>query len=132
MIVVVGITVALVILGIVGWMLITRRLREKYAVMWILIALALLALGIFPALLLWATELFGVQVPANMLFAVAIVLLLGVALHLSWELSQAEDEIRRTAEEAAISGAEIEQLRHRLSALEQALRPDAGTDPGVR
>ena len=126
MIVVVGITVALVILGIVGWMLLTRRLREKYAVMWILIALALLALGIFPALLLWATELSGVQVPANMLFAVAIVLLLGVSLHLSWELSQAEDEIRRTAEEAAISRAEIEALQSRLDALETSLRPDAG------
>ena len=35
------------------------------------------------------------QVPANLLFSLAIVLLLGVALHLSWELSQAEDEIRR-------------------------------------
>ncbi|MBS1906033.1 MAG: DUF2304 domain-containing protein [Actinobacteria bacterium] len=131
MIVIVGITVAVVILAIVGWMLLTRRMREKYAVMWILIALALLVLGVFPNLLLWATALFGVQVPANMLFAVAIVLLLGVALHLSWELSQAEDEIRRTAEEAAISRAELEGLRNRLSALEECLRPDAG-DSGDR
>lgn len=131
MIIFVGITVALVVLGIVGWMLLTRRMREKYAVMWILIALALLVLGIFPGLLLWATELFGVQVPANMLFAVAIVLLLGVALHLSWELSQAEDEIRRTAEEAAISRAEIEALQSRLNALENSLRPDAG-ESGTR
>lgn len=131
MIVIVGITVAVVILAIVGWMLLTRRMREKYAVMWILIALALLVLGVFPNLLLWATALFGVQVPANMLFAVAIVLLLGVALHLSWELSQAEDEIRRTAEEAAISRAELEGLRNRLSALEESLRPEAG-DSGDR
>ncbi|MBS1672467.1 MAG: DUF2304 domain-containing protein [Actinobacteria bacterium] len=132
MIVVVGITVAVVILAIVGWMLLTRRMREKYAVMWILIALALLILGIFPGLLLWATELFGVQVPANMLFAVAIVLLLGVALHLSWELSQAEDEIRRTAEEAAISRAEIEGLQDRLAVLERTLRSDTGDGTGAR
>jgi len=131
MIIVVGISIAIAILALVGWMLITRRLREKYAVMWLLIALALLVLGVFPGLLLWATELFGVQVPANMLFAVAIVLLLGVALHLSWELSQAEDEIRRTAEEAAISRTELEVLELRLRSLEEQIRPGA-SDTEVR
>lgn len=118
MIVVAGIVLALLALALVGWMLVTRRLREKYAVMWIVIALCVLILGLFPQLLLWATTLLGVQVPANLLFALAIVLLLGVSLHLSWELSQAEDEIRRVAEEAAISRAEIDQLKTRLDALE--------------
>ena len=82
MIVVVGIALALFILVLVFWMLLTRRLREKYAVMWIVIALSVLLLGIFPQLLLWATALLGVQVPANLLFALAITLLLGVSLHL--------------------------------------------------
>lgn len=118
MIVVVGIALALFILVLVFWMLLTRRLREKYAVMWIVIALSVLLLGIFPQLLLWATALLGVQVPANLLFALAITLLLGVSLHLSWELSQAEDEIRRVAEEAALSRAEVDRLDSRIAALE--------------
>jgi hypothetical protein len=115
---------SLIILGLVGWMLITRRLREKYAILWILISLCVLLLGLFPNLLLWATGLLGVQVPANLLFSLAILLLLGVALHLSWELSQAEDEIRRVAEETAISSAVIDQLRNRVSALEARLDAD--------
>lgn len=119
MIVVAGIALALLALVLVGWMLVTRRLREKYAVMWIVIALCVLTLGLFPQLLLWATTLLGVQVPANLLFALAIVLLLGVSLHLSWELSQAEDEIRRVAEEAALSRTEIDQLTARIDALER-------------
>lgn len=118
MIVAVGIALSLFILALVFWMLLTRRLREKYAVMWIVIALSVLLLGIFPQLLLWATALLGVQVPANLLFALAITLLLGVSLHLSWELSQAEDEIRRVAEEAALSRAEIDRLGTRIAALE--------------
>ena len=121
MIVVVGIALALFILVLVFWMLLTRRLREKYAVMWIVIALSVLLLGIFPQLLLWATALLGVQVPANLLFALAITLLLGVSLHLSWELSQAEDEIRRVAEEAALSRAEVDRLDSRIAALEACL-----------
>lgn len=118
MIIAVGIALSLFILALVFWMLLTRRLREKYAVMWIVIALSVLLLGIFPQLLLWATALLGVQVPANLLFALAITLLLGVSLHLSWELSQAEDEIRRVAEEAALSRAEIDRLDNRIAALE--------------
>ncbi|HZU92085.1 MAG TPA: DUF2304 domain-containing protein [Microbacterium sp.] len=124
MIVAVGIALSLLILALVFWMLLTRRLREKYAVMWIVIALSVLLLGLFPQLLLWATALLGVQVPANLLFALAITLLLGVSLHLSWELSQAEDEIRRVAEEAALSRAEIDRLDRRIAALEARHRGD--------
>lgn len=113
-----GIVLALIILVIVVWMLLARRLREKYAVMWLVIGFAVLILGLFPQLLLWLTGALGVQVPANLLFTLAIILLIGVALHQSWELSQAEDEIRRVAEEAAISRAEILALSRRIERLE--------------
>ena len=122
------------ILVIVVWMLLARKLREKYAVMWLVIGLAVLVLGVFPQLLLWLTETLGVQVPANLLFSLAIVLLLGVTLHLSWELSQAEDEIRRVAEEAAISRADVERLDARIDELQRRLadarrrRADAAAD----
>ncbi|GAD35611.1 hypothetical protein CBF90_10130 [Microbacterium sp. AISO3] len=118
MIVIFGIALAIVIVIVVTWMLLTRRLREKYAALWLVIALAVLILGIFPQLLDGLTNLLGVQVPANLLFAMAIVLLLGVSLHLSWELSQAEDEIRRTAEEVAILRAQLETVDHRLDRLD--------------
>lgn len=121
MIVAAGIVLALLIIVLVMWMLLTRRLREKYAVLWLVIGLAVLILGLFPQLLLGLTSALGVQVPANLLFALAIVLLIGVALHLSWELSQAEDEIRRVAEEAAISRAEADRFEARLTELERRL-----------
>lgn len=118
MIVLAGIVLAVLILFFVMWLLLTRRLREKYAVLWIVVALAVLILGLFPQLLLWLTGVLGVQIPANLLFAAAIVLLLGVTLHLSWELSQAEDENRRTAEEVAILRAQLEDLAARCEALD--------------
>lgn len=127
MIVAVGIGLALAILLIVGRLLLRRSLREKYAVIWIAIALVVLVLGLFPQLLLGLTDALGVQVPANLLFALAIVLLLGVALHLSWELSQAEEEIRRVAEETAILRADLDALRSQLAPSSE--RDDAGDGP---
>lgn len=128
MIVFSGIVLALVILGVVMWMLLTRRLREKYAALWLVIGAVVLILGLFPQLLLGLTALLGVQVPANLLFALGGVLILGVALHLSWELSQAEEEIRRTAEESAILRAQVEEIHARMQRWESARRADADDD----
>lgn len=120
MIVVLGAVLAVVLLVVVLWMLLTRRLREKYAFLYLVLGLVLLVLGLFPAVLDWATTLLGVQLPVNLLFAAAIVVLLGIALHQSWELSLSEDEARRLAEEVAILGA-------RLDAVEGQLASQRGT-----
>ncbi|MCK2028991.1 MULTISPECIES: DUF2304 domain-containing protein [Microbacterium] len=125
MIVFVGIALAVLILVIVLWMLLTRKLREKYAVLWLVIAVSVLIVGLFPGLLGGLTALLGVQVPSNLLFATAILLLLGVALHLSWELSQVEEETRRLAEEAAILRTQLESVEGRLAKLEA---PRTGSD----
>ncbi|MDD7930471.1 DUF2304 domain-containing protein [Microbacterium thalli] len=111
MIVPIGIAFAVVILAIIVTMLMRRHLREKYAVMWLVIGVAMLALALFPDLLGALAGVLGVIVPSNLLFALAVALLIGVALHLSWELSRAEEEIRRIAEEVAILRVELDELR---------------------
>jgi hypothetical protein len=118
MIIVAGIVLAVVIIAVVLWMLLTRRLREKYAVLWLVIALVVLVVGIFPGMWEGLTQLLGVQLPSNLLFAAALLLLLGVTFHLSWELSSAEDEIRRLAEESALLRAETDALHQRVRRLE--------------
>lgn len=126
---IVGVVLSVIMLTVVFTLLLTRRLREKYAALWILIALCMLVLGLFPQLLMGATELLGVVLPANLLFAMAILLLLGVALHLSWEQSQAEDEIRRLAEELAILRAEHDDSARRVRALEENRSGDVSPSP---
>ncbi|MEN2738059.1 DUF2304 family protein [Microbacterium sp. X-17] len=116
MIVPIGIGFALIILGIIVILLMRRQLREKYALLWLLIGVVLLALAVFPDLLGELARLLGVVVPSNLLFALAVALLIGVTLHLSWELSNAEEEIRKVAEEVAILRAEVDQLRARQDA----------------
>lgn len=125
MIVAAGITFAVLVLVIIIVLLLRRQLREKYATLWLLIGIALLIISVFPGLLLDLTHLLGVEVPANLIFALSIVLLVGVSLHLSWELSRAEDEIRRLAEDVAINRTSIEQLSRRI---ENADLPTEGED----
>ncbi|RRD23652.1 DUF2304 domain-containing protein [Actinomyces bowdenii] len=80
----------------------SRRLREKYAALWIVVGLAIVLLATVPGLLKALSQLLGFEVPSNLLFVLAIFLLLGVALHLSLEISRMEDETRVLAENIAI------------------------------
>lgn len=110
MIVFLGVAFAVFVLAVIIWMLLTKRLREKYAVLWLIIGVGMLVLTVFPDLLVWLSDWLGVQVPSNLLFVGALALLVGVTLHQSWELSTAEDETRRVAEEVAILRAEVDAL----------------------
>lgn len=108
---------ALLIVVVIFEMLRRKVLREKYAALWLVVGLATLVLAAFPQLLAAIAQALGVQVPSNLLFALSILLALGVCLHLSWEISVVEDETRVLAEEAAILRADLERLEARLDAV---------------
>lgn len=101
-----AITVA--ILATIFLLLRSHKLKEKYAVLWALVGIACLILVAFPHLLSLVTSLVGIQVGSNLLFTLAILLLLGICLQLSLEVSSQEDKVRRLAEEAAILRTELE------------------------
>lgn len=111
MTIIVGIACVLAILIFIFEMLRRGKIREKYAVLWIVIGLGILVLVAFPDILVWTSQLLGVQIPSNLLFSLALVLLVGVCLHLSFEQSQSEDEIRALAEEVGILKTELEAIR---------------------
>lgn len=128
MIVPLGIAFALAVLAVILILLLRRQLREKYAVLWLVIGLGTLFLAIFPGLLFGLSELLGVQVASNLLFSLSLALLIAVTLHLSWELSTSEEEVRRVAEEVAILRAEVESLQAERRSFSDRDRPDDASD----
>lgn len=113
---------SIVMVAVVLIMLRNGRLREKYAILWLVIGTLTIILGIFPRLLNWAAALVGVVVPSNLLFALAILLLVGVSLHVSRELTILEDETRILAEEVAILRSSVERLQRES----KSIQPTAG------
>lgn len=108
---------ALLVVGAVAWLLRQRKLREKYAVLWIFVGLVALILAGFPQLLNWAADVAGFALPSNLLFLLAILLPIGVCLHLSLEISVVEDETRALAEEAAILRAQLDSLQTKVDVM---------------
>ncbi|UZJ24570.1 DUF2304 domain-containing protein [Rhodococcus antarcticus] len=95
---------------LIGWLLRTRRLREKYAFLWLALAVGICALGAFPRALFAVAVFSGVETPVNVLFSGAIVVLLLVAVQLSAELSQLEEEMRTVAESVALLQVRVDEL----------------------
>lgn len=107
----VSLSVSVLILLAAVEMLRRRKLREKYAVLWLLVGVGQLVLAVFPSILDTVAGRLGIADPPNLLSFGAVVFLLGVTAHLSWEASNLEDETRTLAEEVAMLREEMESLR---------------------
>lgn len=78
------------------------RLRERHAVLWLIAALAALIVSIAPGILVSAADALGVDVPANLMFFVAIVVLFLVSIQHSTELTKVEEQNRKLVEAIAL------------------------------
>jgi hypothetical protein len=87
----------------------SRRLRAKYSVLWFSIGLGLAVLAVFPGLLVWVSDLFGIAYAPATFMLLALSFLLVLVLHFSWELSRLEDRTRTLAEEYALLRLELEE-----------------------
>jgi hypothetical protein len=101
---------ALIFLGSVVELVRRRRLREKYAALWILVGLVVVPLGFFPTALNAVTRDLGVASAVSLVLFAGIMFLLLVCLHLSWESSRLEDETRVLAEEIALLRLKVDEL----------------------
>lgn len=123
----VGIAGAILMLSVVIELLRRRRLRERHAVWWLIATGLAVVAGLFPGLLVWAANLVGVVLPANLVFFVSIGVLVLVCIQHSAELTDLESETRVLAERTAL-------LEERIRALEgqrmgnQPAETDEGTD----
>ena len=108
-----GLIGSVVVLVAIVEMMRRHRLREKYAVIWFLVAAGVLTLALFPGILSGTAALLGVQVPANLLFFVGSLVLLVLTLQHSYELGRLEEKTRTLAEELALLRLELARHGHR-------------------
>lgn len=105
-----SIAVAVAALVLVVELLRRRRLREKYAVIWVLISVATVVVAVFPGLLTWTSEVLGIRTPSNLLFFGSLLTLFAVSLQLSREVGLLEEQCRTLAEEVGAIGLRLEKL----------------------
>jgi cell division protein FtsW (lipid II flippase) len=86
----------------------SRRLRERYALLWLLTGVVVLALSLWRGGLNTIAGWVGVQTyPPAALFAIAALFILGVLLHYSTVISKLSDQNVILAQRVAILEAEL-------------------------
>lgn len=103
--IVTGLT-GIAVLAFVLELLRRRKLQEKYAILWLVVAIVVVPLAFYPSLLDTAADFLGIAYGVSLVMFLAIVFLLLVCMHLTWEVSRLEEESRTLAEEIALIRAE--------------------------
>src|SRR5919204_2997254 len=119
---IVAVIVTALMLGTVLELVRRRRLVERYALVWMLVALALLVLAIWNQLLGSAADLIGIAVPSNALFLAAFGVAFLLLLHFSVITSRLSEETKILAQEVARLGEELEATRAVADDGDQAAR----------
>lgn len=119
---VVGILVTLAFLVVIVRMVRRRKLRAKYSFLWLLVSASVVIVAGIPGMLDRLSSAAGIYYPPAFLFLGAIVFLLFVAVHFSWELSRLEDRTRTMAEEIGLMSHELRSIREQLDPLSDRAR----------
>jgi len=94
-----------------------RRLRGKYALLWVGVGVLLFLFALFPDVLVPISDWVGIGYEPATFFLAAIAFLFLLVVHYSFELSRLEERTRTLAEELAL-------LRARQDADEAERPPD--------
>ncbi len=117
---IVAVIVAAIFLGVVLELVRRRRLVERYALLWMSAAVAMLVLAIWRDGLKTLADAVGVHSPPNALFLVALGVVFILLLHFSIATSRLSEETKILAQEVA-----------RLDAEARAAREASGNGGGV-
>ena len=101
----------LALAGAILYLVRRDRLHGPFAGWWLVVAAITVILGFFPRLIDSAADWVGISHPPNLLFALAIGLMLIKLLRVDIEASRRERRIRRLAQKLAILAEENAALR---------------------
>ena len=72
-----------------------KRLRIQYSFAWLLIALAMLGAALFPGAVSWLCGVLGLETPSNLIYLVAILVLMLISFFQTMLISRQADQIKR-------------------------------------
>lgn len=112
-----AIIVILIYIGAIFYLLHTKKLYLKYALLWLFTGVIMIALILFPQMLQWFFTLCGFQVFSNGLFAVLVFFILIILLALTSIVSRLNEANRKLVQTVAL-------LERRIRELEEKCRTD--------
>lgn len=105
---IISIIVSFLFLFYIGRLIVKRRLREEYSIIWVVATIILIVFAFWNDGFQIIAKLLGVQAAPNLIFTGAIFLILIYLLHLSVVVSQLHDKNKKLSQEIALLKNKIE------------------------
>ena len=122
--------VGLFVLAFVINMMRTRKLQERYALLWVLAAVGLMLAPFFITAIDQLAYALGVAYPPALLLALSVIALMLIVLQLSLSISHQADQIKMLTQELGLLRQELEELRPKpapVARVQVAQAPSAQT-----
>lgn len=107
---VISIAISLGLLSFIFNLVKKRKLKEKYALVWLLIGFGIFILAVFQNLLGWLTLVLGIQMPVNAVFFLGIFFILLINIHFSLVISNLSEQNKKIAQELALLKIKIKNI----------------------
>lgn len=106
------------VLTVVMILYIVRMTRQnkidlRFSLRWVFLCLLVLLIDIFPGILDWLATITGIQLPSNMIFIAAIVLLTLTVYSLTTAVSRLSESNSRLVQETALLRDELRQIQNK-------------------
>lgn len=99
---------------LIFWMLKTHRLNVRYSLVWLVFGLALVLFAAVPYVVFVLRDIFDIQMPSNLVFAMVIGFMLLIALSISAAITDFAERIKRLTQTVAILEKRVRQLESQL------------------
>jgi hypothetical protein len=122
-----GIVAGLLMIALVVELVRRGSLGERYALLWILLAAAIIVLSAWPALLQKLADLLKIYYPPSIIFGLAFLFIFGIMIHFSAVLSRQSKGYNRMAQRLSVLEEKVLRLAGE-EAGEEELRGEDDTD----
>jgi hypothetical protein len=102
---------AVILLSVIFELIRSRRLQERYALLWLLTGIVIFVLAVWRSLLGKAADLVGIAYPPSALFVLAAFFILLLLLHYSTVISKLSDQNLILAQRLALLERRLEEER---------------------
>jgi len=90
-----------------------KKLKEKYAILWLVSASTMLFFAVFKNILDWFTSLLGIHLPVNAVFFFGIIFVVFVNIHFSLIISSLSEQNKIIAQKLALLETEVKSFKNK-------------------
>jgi len=119
---------ALVVIACILWNIRQRRLREVYAMIWLVFGVVLLLFGMFPQIVMYVAHWSGIYY-LTLIMGFFFICLFIFILQVSVIISSHSDSVCTLTQRLAITNEEIESLKREIEILRQRLDTSGAKEP---